>query len=391
MRAIPTIIALVAALDAPLSALVPAMPTPTAAIGAQTPAPPKLTLVKSMRVDWAWRGDSTEGDYTPYMFVTGVDPASVSITGYSTKGKAGGGKEDVVIDTRMLRSAMADGRIYRQIWITTDPMVMQGTTSMMLSAAVMRDFATKGTAPLTIVDGTNLAGRNLAPLVSLMRALTSDSTATGTPYSGTMTRVEPGTLPFAVLVNDRRVTVPSIHIRGVLSHVGEQYSSDMQVLADPAFPLVLSHTVPPNANGGRGGGGRVVSITYPDTNAAKQLENDLAAKRPVEIYDIYFDYNSAAIKPASDSMLRELGTIMQRHPDWTLRVTGHTDSIGGSGAGNRILSEHRAAAVKDALSSRYGVAATRLTTGGAGDSAPLETNSTLEGRARNRRVELIRE
>jgi OOP family OmpA-OmpF porin len=82
---------------------------------------------------------------------------------------------------------------------------------------------------------------------------------------------------------------------------------------------------------------------------------------------------------------------MQRHPDWKLRVTGHTDSIGGSGNGNQVLSARRAAAVKDALASHYGVAAIRLDTGGAGDSQPLETNATLEGRARNRRVELTRE
>jgi outer membrane protein OmpA-like peptidoglycan-associated protein len=135
----------------------------------------------------------------------------------------------------------------------------------------------------------------------------------------------------------------------------------------------------------------VTSITYPDTSVAKRLEADLAAKRPVEIYDIYFDYNSAVIKPESDSILRQLGTIMQRHPDWKLRVTGHTDSVGGSGAGNRVLSQRRAAAVKAALTSRYKIAAGRLDSGGAGDSQPLATNATLEGRARNRRVELARE
>jgi outer membrane protein OmpA-like peptidoglycan-associated protein len=82
---------------------------------------------------------------------------------------------------------------------------------------------------------------------------------------------------------------------------------------------------------------------------------------------------------------------MQRHPDWHLTVTGHTDSIGGTGQGNRVLSTHRAEAVRQVLSTKYGVAASRLTTAGAGNSAPLATNSTLEGRARNRRVELLRQ
>ena len=360
-------------------------------MSAQAPAPPKIALVKGMRVVWAWHGDSIEGDYTASMVVTDVNPASVTIVMHATHGKEGGGKEDVGIDTRMMRSAMTDGRIYRQVWINTDPLVLAGTTTMVLSAAVMHDITTKGSAALTVVDVVDGSQANLSKITSLMRALTSDSGATGTPYAGTMTRVEPGTVPFTVLVNDRLVTVPAIHMRGALSYHGEQYADGVQVLADPAFPMVLADTIPSGANSGHGGGGRVISITYPDPNTAKRLEDDLAAKRPVEIYDIYFDYNSAVIKPESDSILRQLGTIMQRHPDWKLSVTGHTDSIGGSGAGNRVLSQRRAAAVKEVLTSRYGIAAGRLDSGGAGDSQPLATNATLEGRARNRRVELTRE
>lgn len=360
------------------------------ALRAQTAAPPKIPLVKGLRIEWAWHGDSIEGDYTPAMTVTNVDAAAVTIVTSGQKGKKGGGKEDAFIDTKMLRSAMATGPIYRQIWITTDPLVMEGTTSMVLSDAVMNGIRTKGSAPLTIVDQVDGAP-GAGGLSSLMNALTSDSTATGTPYKGTISRVEPGTVPFAVLVNDRHVTVPAIHLRGVLDHDGEKYSSDMLVLADPAFPLVLAQDTSAVSKEGRAKGGRVVSINFPDPDAKKRMEDDLAAKRPVEIYDIYFDYNSAAIKPESDSVLSVLGSIMQRHPDWKLRVVGHTDSVGGSGAGNRVLSEKRAAAVKSTLTSRYGVATLRLDSGGAGDSQPLETNATLEGRARNRRVEIIRQ
>lgn len=374
--------------------VVAAMAIGASTAGAQAAAPPAvpaIALVAGMRIGWAWRGDSIEGDYTPTMYVTKIDPTGVTIILHGYKGAKGGGKEDDMFNTRMLPSAMATGRTYRQVWITTDPLVLQGTTSMVLSTAVTHDLMTKGTAALTIVDDTNVSGAPVAAMTSLFKALTSDSAATGTPYEGTMTRVESGTVPFVVLVNDHPVTVPAIHLRGVLAHDGEKYSSDMLILADPAFPLVLSHVKGGAASKRVGEGGRVVYITYPDTGAAKRLESDLAAKRPVEIYDIYFDYNSATIKPESDSVLRELGAIMRRHADWKLRVTGHTDSIGGSGAGNRALSARRAAAVKDALSARYGVDAARLDTGGAGDSQPLATNATLEGRARNRRVELTRE
>ena len=123
---------------------------------------------------------------------------------------------------------------------------------------------------------------------------------------------------------------------------------------------------------------------------ASKMEQALAAKKPVEIYGIYFDFNSATIKPDSEAVLKQISDIMHRNPDWKLSVSGHTDNI-GEAAFNQGLSERRAAAVKEALVSRYGIAADRLTTSGHGASQPIETNSTVEGRARNRRVELERQ
>ena len=71
-------------------------------------------------------------------------------------------------------------------------------------------------------------------------------------------------------------------------------------------------------------------------------------------------------------------------------MSGHTDAIGGDKA-NLELSRQRAAAVKDALASRYHVNPQRLTTSGYGAARPQDTNDTLEGRARNRRVELVKQ
>jgi outer membrane protein OmpA-like peptidoglycan-associated protein len=72
-----------------------------------------------------------------------------------------------------------------------------------------------------------------------------------------------------------------------------------------------------------------------------------------------------------------------------LAINGHTDNVGGDQS-NLNLSRRRAAAVKDALVTRHGIAADRLTTAGMGRSQPKDTNETLEGRAQNRRVELVR-
>jgi outer membrane protein OmpA-like peptidoglycan-associated protein len=378
-----------------VGALLSPLHRPVAAQVSQPSATPVIPVVKGLKIGWAWHGDSVEGDYTPYFLVTQANADVVSGFADAYKNGRDGKKETVNIDTQMSRSTMRTGRIYRQIWISTDPLVMNNTTSMMLSSAVYTDIIKSGSSPLTVVDAPHFdegAGGAMTMITSLARALMSDSTATGTPYSGTMKRVEPGVTPFAVLINNRLVNLPVIHVAGTLRHEGETYRADYRILADSTLPLVLAaDSAELTGAEHQQRGGRVISIDYPDTGMVHRMEDDLAARRPVEIYNIYFDFNSAAITSASDSALQMIGTIMQRHPDWHLTVTGHTDSIGGTGQGNRVLSTHRAEAVRQVLSTKYGVAASRLTTAGAGNSAPLATNSTLEGRARNRRVELLRQ
>ena len=163
---------------------------------------------------------------------------------------------------------------------------------------------------------------------------------------------------------------------------------EMYILDDPALPIVLASGVIGRAAGGEGG--RVIKITYPDSTLVSELERQLASIKPAEVYDVYFDYNEASSPPQSNVALHDIAEIKRRHPDWKLDIVGHTDSIGTSSAGNMTLSTQRATAVRDALTSRYSVAAARLSTHGAGGSQPVATNATLEGRAKNRRVELRR-
>ena len=355
--------------------------------GAQSAAAPHIPLMQGLHIDWAWHGDTVEGDYKPWLRVTEVNDASVTILMHAYKGAANGGHENVTIDTKMMRGAMRDAPIYRQVWITTDPEIIANTTSMVVSAAVLHALTTGVSAPLTIIDerASDIKAQNtLNALGSLVKALSSDDEATGTPYVGALSRVERGPVPFSVLVNDRPVMLPAIHARGNFTHGTEKDHYDLYILDDPTLPLVLA------VDGLDATGGRVVQINFPDSTRAPTMERALAARQPVNVYEIYFDFNSAKLQPESDGVLKEIGAIMNRHPDWRLDVTGHTDSIGGSGPGNRLLSAHRAEAVKAALTSRFGIAPDRLSSDGAGNSAPLATNATLEGRARNRRVELTR-
>jgi outer membrane protein OmpA-like peptidoglycan-associated protein len=102
--------------------------------------------------------------------------------------------------------------------------------------------------------------------------------------------------------------------------------------------------------------------------------------------NVTFDTDQTNIRPEFQPVLDSVVKVANKFDQTTLRVAGHTDSV-GSDSYNQRLSEHRALSVKDYLALR-GVAPQRLTAVGYGESRPLASNSTVEGRAANRRVEL---
>jgi outer membrane protein OmpA-like peptidoglycan-associated protein len=121
---------------------------------------------------------------------------------------------------------------------------------------------------------------------------------------------------------------------------------------------------------------------------AAELQKGLAATGHIAVYDILFDTGKADIKAQSDSALKEIAKLMSQNPSLKLHVVGHTDNVGNAAA-NMKLSQARAAGVVAHLTGKHGVAANRLTAFGAGPYAPVSSNKTDEGRARNRRVELV--
>jgi outer membrane protein OmpA-like peptidoglycan-associated protein len=123
---------------------------------------------------------------------------------------------------------------------------------------------------------------------------------------------------------------------------------------------------------------------------AAALKNDLGSSGHVAVYGIYFDTNRSEVKPESEPALAEIAKLLAQDPGLKLKVVGHTDMTGGLAA-NLELSEARAEAVIQALVARHGVAAARLEGHGVGPLAPVASNDTEEGRARNRRVELVKE
>ncbi|WP_347547039.1 DUF2092 domain-containing protein [Roseomonas sp. CAU 1739] len=118
------------------------------------------------------------------------------------------------------------------------------------------------------------------------------------------------------------------------------------------------------------------------------MEQALATRQQYELYGIRFDIDQAVIQPASAPLLDDIARAMANLPEWRLRIVGHTDTTGVRER-NQALSLERAEAIKAALVQR-GVDAGRLTASGAGQDRPVATNDTAQGRALNRRVELVR-
>lgn len=93
--------------------------------------------------------------------------------------------------------------------------------------------------------------------------------------------------------------------------------------------------------------------------------------------------------PGSETALSQIAKVLQENPKLELIIEGHTDNVGGAQF-NLELSRKRAEAVKRWLVDKVGISEVRLTTVGYGLSRPIADNSTEEGRAKNRRVELVR-
>jgi len=102
--------------------------------------------------------------------------------------------------------------------------------------------------------------------------------------------------------------------------------------------------------------------------------------------DILFDFDSSALRASSRDTLQEFASVLARYPDQSVSVAGHTDSV-GTDAYNQNLSEQRAAAVKNYLVSQ-GVPSSRVQAFGYGESRPVASNTTAEGRQLNRRVQV---
>jgi outer membrane protein OmpA-like peptidoglycan-associated protein len=143
-----------------------------------------------------------------------------------------------------------------------------------------------------------------------------------------------------------------------------------------------------------GGTAGVLIGRYMDKQA-EELQNDIKDAKIERVGEgikitfnsgILFKTNSSDLQPEAKANIEKLGTVLKKYDDTNILVEGHTDST-GSDTYNMSLSERRAQAVAN-FTQAQGVAAARFTIKGYGESQPIVSNSTAEGRQQNRRVEI---
>ena len=131
----------------------------------------------------------------------------------------------------------------------------------------------------------------------------------------------------------------------------------------------------------------VTRIRVAESN--KDIYDELSANGRWTTQGILFETGKSDLKPESTPTLKAIAAALKGHPDLKVEIQGHTDNV-GSAASNQTLSQARAEAVKAALVADYAIGEDQLTAKGYGDTKPMAKNTTPEGRANNRRVEIVK-
>jgi outer membrane protein OmpA-like peptidoglycan-associated protein len=362
----------------------PSAPSSVPAQGGHAPNAPRIALARGLTVSETERGRGGERES-----VTLIDDASAAGVKYVWHYREIHDAGDTIVGQASRFVSAADLATAQRIHLIYDPKGSTehpGYTAWSISTAVYQQLRSAGSAPFQMMSGEPPLGVNVAERLGV--SFGSASALVPVRWRGTLTRV--GTAPesFPLLVNGRRVTVPALHARAQFMGRGQQWTPELWVLADSAHPMLLKVTSkdPPKEF-------QVVRVDMADdstvTAGARGIERDLTIACRAELPGIYFAFNSAALDPASDRTIAAIAAILARHRDWKVIIEGHTDSIGGVGD-NQALSERRAASVRERLVSGHRLDPSRLGSVGHAASQPREPNATIEGRARNRRVELVR-
>lgn len=297
------------------------------------------------------------------------------------------GKRVTFSTIRLLHDAdLQSARTYRNLFEPNVEEDYPGTTALGASSDVFKELQTTGKSRFALmgwenwrrVEGAATALDAKESALNIAAALMSSSP---TSFKGELQRQSTGTLN--VLVNGRVQALPVLIASGRLTAKdGQTMDAEFSFLNDPANPIALQGRIgrmDPTTL-------RVVQLDYPQPPS--DLAKTLQQQKRITLPGLYFDFGSAVLKPESAANLPAIVEVIRAAPAGTLRLEGHTDKIGDA-ARNQSLSLARAQAVRTALIALDASLAARLKAEGFGASRPQASNDTLEGRAQNRRVELV--
>jgi outer membrane protein OmpA-like peptidoglycan-associated protein len=361
-----------------------------------------------------------QGDYEMLVAITSVGANGVGHLAAFDGTDAAGVQRRGTVSRTVSAADLAGAPVQILGFHVDDPPQVTGATALGPSLGIVRTLMEKGSAAYSF---RLWAGRDT--------------------ISGTLQR-SPNPVTFPVLINGKRVVLDAIRATGQMALGSARRPFEMVILNHPRYPISLRIAygsrdggfpfTPAFARevvridlpgpvedgtgtmsggtgaGGPGAGSGVLGRGIGDGGGTgrgsgsgtglgsgrgfgagggggKAIADALNRECRVELSGIYFDFNQATLKPESDRALKEIASAL-RTGQRRMTLEGHTDNI-GTDRYNDDLSARRAAAVKTALVRDHGADAASLTTAGFGERRPIETNDTLFGRARNRRVELV--
>jgi outer membrane protein OmpA-like peptidoglycan-associated protein len=292
-------------------------------------------------------------DAESWMKFTNAGPTSFDIVYSSSRG--------VNAVRRILLSDRQSARTLVLGFSAKMPLTIENSDTIGISTAVVDELRTTGQSKLALIPDTSMV--QMAGNLHLQRRLKMDMLVDGAPTK-----------------------VPAIQVAAVFARGKKKAQGDLYILDNRNNPLLLEYSL--QFSGEKTPRTERIVLVTPGAAERSAMQQALATMRTYTTRGIHFDFDKATIRHDSNDLLAEIATTLRNNPLWTLQITGHTDDIGKADY-NQKLSEKRAESIKAALVA-MGIAPQRLTTVGAGASQPVSTNKTLEGRAQNRRVVLMR-
>jgi outer membrane protein OmpA-like peptidoglycan-associated protein len=295
-------------------------------------------------------GPDAEGTVT----FSAITPQQLGVNYASTRGLS--------VQRNILIADRQSATIYVLGYAANMPLAIPGTTSLGISGASLVELRTTGKTALSLIHDAQLSR-----------------------IDGQLTLLEKD-IKIPVLIEDQVVQVPALHASGVFRAGDKTGTGDFYFLDNKNNPLMLQSSIQFSWEKEQ----RAERITRVSAGASMKtaMEQSLNTLRRYDLYGIHFDFDKATVRAESAALIKDIALTLKNNPTWTLQINGHTDSIGDP-AYNQKLSAARAASVAAAIANE-GIASSRLQTSGFGETQPKGDNATLEGRALNRRVELLR-